>query len=74
MRVGLGTGSTVRFTIEELQEIVTFYQSPTGTKLAQANLEVNQDLQRVMQVFTNNVRPEFFAAVRADLRAQGVQL
>jgi hypothetical protein len=64
----------VRFTIEELQEIVTFYQSPTGTKLAQANLEVNQDLQRVMQVFTNNVRPEFFAAVRADLRAQGIEM
>lgn len=64
----------VRFSVEELQEIVTFYETPTGKKLAQANLEVNQDLQRVMQVFTNQIRPEFFAAVRAELRAQGITI
>jgi hypothetical protein len=64
----------VRFTIPELQEIVAFYESPTGQKLSVANSEVNIDLQRVMQVFTNNVRPEFFAKVRAELRAQGIEL
>jgi hypothetical protein len=64
----------VRFTTQELQEIVAFYESPTGQKLSQANSEVNIDLQRVMQVFTNNVRPEFFAKVRAELRAQGIEL
>ena len=64
----------VRFTIPELQEIVAFYESPTGRKLAAANAEVNIDLQRVMQVFTNNVRPEFFAKVRAELREQGIEL
>jgi hypothetical protein len=64
----------VRFTIPELQEIVAFYESPTGQKLSLANSEVNIDLQRVMQVFTNNVRPEFFAKVRAELRAQGIEL
>jgi hypothetical protein len=64
----------VRFTIPELQEIVAFYESPTGQKLSEANSEVNTDLQRVMQVFTNNVRPEFFARVRAELRAQGIEL
>ncbi|MGV8855277.1 MAG: DUF2059 domain-containing protein [Devosia sp.] len=63
-----------RFTIDELQEIVTFYSTPTGQKLAQANSEVNADLQSVMKVFTNNVRPEFFAKVRAELRAQGFKL
>lgn len=64
----------VRFTIPELQEIVDFYESPVGQKLSQANAEVNTDLQRVMQVFTNNIRPEFFAKVRAELRAQGIEL
>ena len=63
-----------RFTIEELQAIVAFYETDTGKKLAQANTEVNADLQTVMQVFTNNVRPEFFAKVRSELRAQGLQL
>lgn len=64
----------VRFTIQELQEIVAFYESPTGQKLASANSEANADLQKVMQVFTTNVRPEFFAKVRAELRAQGVEI
>lgn len=64
----------IRFTPEELQQIVDFYKSPTGQKLAAANSEVNTDLQRVMQVFTNTVRPEFFAKVRAELRAQGITI
>lgn len=64
----------VRFSIEELQEIVAFYESPTGQKLSAANSEANIDLQRVLQVFTTNVRPEFFAKVRADLRAQGIAI
>ena len=64
----------VRFTVEELQEIVAFYETPTGQKLAQANTEVNSDLQAVLQVFTNNTRSEFFAKVRAELRAQGFEV
>ena len=64
----------VRFSVEELQEIVAFYETPTGKKLAQANTEVNGDLQAVLQVFTNNTRDEFFAKVRAELRAQGFEV
>lgn len=63
-----------RFTIQELQEIVAFYESPTGQKLSAANFDANTDLQKVMQVFTNNTRPEFFAKVRAELRAQGIEI
>ena len=64
----------VRFTIPELQEIVAFYESPVGKKLSGANAEANTDLQRVLEVFTNNTRPEFFAKLRVELRAQGVTL
>jgi hypothetical protein len=64
----------VRFSLEELTEIVAFYESPTGQKLAQANVELNADLQRVMQVYTNNLKREFFAKVRAELRAKGVDV
>jgi len=63
-----------RFSIEELREIVAFYSSKTGTKLAQANLQVNNELQAVMQVFEANMRPEFFAKVRAELRAVGIDM
>lgn len=64
----------VRFTLDELQQIVTFYESPVGQKLAQANVEINSDLQRVLQVYTNNLKREFFAKVRAELRSKGVEI
>lgn len=64
----------IRFTMDELQQIVDFYSSPTGMKLAQGNSEINVDLQRVMQVFRSNVKQEFFAKVRAELRAKGIAI
>jgi len=64
----------VRFTVEELQQIVAFYETEVGKKLSASNLEVNADLQRVLQIFTDNVKREFFAQVRAELRAQGVEV
>jgi len=59
------------FTIDELQEIVKFYESPVGAKLATANATLNQSLQSVMQVFETNLKAEFFAKVRAELKAGG---
>src|SRR5690606_204987 len=44
----------IYFTLEELTEIVAFYESATGQKLAQANSELNGDIRRVLQVYTNN--------------------
>lgn len=64
----------IRFSMEELQQIVDFYSSPVGVKLATANSSVNTDMQRVMAVFTNNIKQEFFAKVRAELKAQGVSM
>ena len=64
----------IRFTVEELQQIVAFYESQTGQKLAQANSELNADIGRVLQVYTNNLRTEFFAKVRAELRKAGVEI
>ena len=64
----------IRFTMEELTDIVAFYESPTGQKLAAANSEVNADIRRVLQVYTNNLRTEFFAKVRSSLRTQGVEI
>ena len=64
----------LNFTPDELQQIVAFYESPVGVKLATSNAEVNTDLQRVMGVFENNTKTEFFAKVRAELKAQGIDL
>jgi hypothetical protein len=64
----------LRFTQEELQQIVDFYASPLGQKLATANAEMTQDMQSVMEVFQNNLNDEFFAKVRAELKAAGYEL
>ena len=61
----------MNLTSEELEEIVAFYESPVGTKLATANATINQSLQDVMQVFQINLGQEFFAKVRAELKAAG---
>lgn len=61
----------LNFTIEELQEIVAFYETPVGAKLATANATLNESLQTVMRVFETNLKTEFFAKVRAELKAGG---
>jgi uncharacterized protein len=64
----------VRFTLEELNEINAFYESPVGQKLTSENTTINSDMRRVLQVYLNTLRPEFLAKVRAALRAQGVEI
>ena len=62
------------FTSDELQQYVTFYSSPAGQKLATTNFDINQELQRVMELFSINLKTEFYEKVRADLKAQGITL
>ncbi|MBK8083511.1 MAG: DUF2059 domain-containing protein [Devosia sp.] len=60
------------FAPEEMQQIVSFYESPVGQKLSKANAELNSTIQRVMNVFSVNLNTEFFAKVRAELKAKGI--
>jgi hypothetical protein len=59
------------FTPDELKQMVDFYSTPAGQKLASSALQVNQDISKVMQVFTYNFGTEFVSKVRADLKSQG---
>ncbi|HEV7276204.1 MAG TPA: DUF2059 domain-containing protein [Devosiaceae bacterium] len=61
----------LNLSMEELEEIVAFYESPVGRKLSAANATLNESLQTVMGVFQTNLRTEFFAKVRAELREAG---
>ncbi len=61
----------VTFTQQELNEIVTFYETPTGQKLATSALEVNAGIRAVMQIYTHNLGTEFVTKVRTELKAQG---
>ncbi len=63
-----------RFTKDELQKIVAFYESDVGMKLSKQNAAANVELKKIMQVYRNNLNTEFFAKVRAVLRDKGIKL
>lgn len=60
------------FTQDELQQIVDFYASPVGVKLAKSNAAMSGTINRVMDVYASNLNTEFFARVRAELKAKGI--
>lgn len=60
------------FTQDELQQIVDFYSSPVGQKLATNNAATNEQINRVMNLFRYNLSTEFFAKVRAELKSKGI--
>ncbi|HVY52448.1 MAG TPA: DUF2059 domain-containing protein [Devosia sp.] len=62
------------FTQEELQQMVAFYQTPTGQKLASTAFDVNRATAKIMQVYTYNFGTEFVTKVRAELKAEGYKL
>ena len=62
------------FTQDELTQIVAFYETPAGQKLATSAQEINKGIAAVMRVYTYNFGTEFVSKVRADLKAQGFNL
>ena len=72
LMVGFMNAEAFEATVDS--QYVTFYSTPAGQKLATTNFTINQQLQRVMQVFTVNLKTEFYAKVRAELKTKGVTL
>lgn len=64
----------LKFSTEELKQIVAFYSTPVGKKLSAENRDINSKLQKVVTVFTNNLKTEFYAKVRANLKQKGIEL
>src|SRR5690349_1315468 len=62
----------VSFTPQEMQQIVDFYSTPAGQKLANSAADINGSVQKVMQVYTYNLGTEFVTKVRSELKAQGL--
>jgi len=61
----------VLYTPEELQQIVAFYESPVGQKVADNAQAANQDVQKIMQIYTHNFGTEFVREVKSQLKAAG---
>lgn len=61
----------VSYTAEELQQIVTFYESPVGQKLASNAMSINLDVQTVISIWSTNFGNDMMREVRASLKAAG---
>lgn len=64
----------LHFTADELKKIVAFYSSDVGKKLSASNGAINKELSAVIDVFSNNLNNDFYADVKATLKAEGVDL
>jgi len=62
----------VSFTPQEMQQIVDFYSSPAGQKLAGSAAEINGSVQKILQLYTYNLGTEFVSKVKAELKAEGL--
>lgn len=62
------------FTQDELTQMVAFYETPAGQKLADTAFDVNRATGKIMQVYTYNFGTEFVTKVRAELKAEGYKL
>ncbi len=61
----------IRFSPDELDEILAFYNTDVGQKLLEENETINDDLETVLTIWSRNTAQEFLARVRAELRNQG---
>lgn len=64
----------LRFTPEELEEILAFYRSDVGKKLIKNNLGINRDLKAAVNVWTNNFTTDFELQLRDRLAKKGLEL
>lgn len=61
----------IRFSTEELQQIIDFYNTEVGQKLLDQNQGINEDLQTVLTVWSRNTGNEFLSRVQAELAELG---
>ena len=62
----------VSFTPDEMKQIVDFYSSPVGQKLAANAADINGSVQKVLKLYTYNFGTEFVSKVKAELKAEGI--
>jgi hypothetical protein len=61
----------VMYTADELNQIIAFYETPVGQKLATNAQQVNTDTAKILTVFTQNFGTEFVREVKAKLKEAG---
>lgn len=62
------------FSQEELQTLLTFYQSTAGKKLAETGPQVLAEAYQAVDRWSSRIGEELLENTRQDLRAQGIEL
>lgn len=61
----------LHYTVEELNQIIAFYETPVGQKVASNATAIQQESGDVMKVFTTNFLRDFERAVKVALKEKG---
>lgn len=64
----------LRFSPEELEDIIAFYKSEVGQKLLENNVGINRDLKAAVQVWENNFTTDFELQLRDRLEKKDLEL
>lgn len=62
------------YSMEELNQIIAFYESEVGQKILSNNININQSLQTSANLFEDNLASEFAAKLRTNLKDKGFDL
>jgi uncharacterized protein len=63
---------SLRFTLDELNQLVAFFDSDVGRKLQETDTAVAEELALAVRVWASNLNTEFMAKLRAKLREDGL--
>lgn len=64
----------VRFTVEELQQLLNFYESDIGKKVLETSQIITKETDTAIEVWTNNLSKEFVSKLRAVMKAKGYEI
>jgi len=64
----------VRFSVEELNEIITFYETPVGQKLLANNQELGKNVETAAMIWKSNLETEIALKLRTLLKERGFDL
>lgn len=64
----------VRFTVEELEQLLDFYESDIGKKVLETSQVINKETEKAIEVWTDNLSNEFVAKLRAVMKAKGYEI
>ncbi len=64
----------VHYDMEELNQIIAFYETDIGKKILASNIEINKNLQTAARLTEVNISTDFAVRLRVNLKEKGFDL